>query len=142
MRTPAWSVVALTLALGAACATTPRPGETGYPYNVEGVYQSDFVVEGTAYRGTTELETEPGGAVRGDFSVERPVGIVGEVSGTISNDSLSFSGTYSQSTGCDGTISGRGEVSEGGDRVEGPLRVDDSCGGVLQGTFEFDRGES
>lgn len=141
MRIPIRSAAALALVVAVGCAANPRPGEPGYPHNVEGVYGSTFVVDGTDYHGTAELETVEGGAVRGDFSVERPVAIVGELTGTLSGDSLVFSGTYTQVGGCDGTVSGSGVVTVGGTRVEGPLRVEDSCGGLLQGRFDFDRSE-
>lgn len=139
MRITLTGVAALVLAAG--CAANPRPGEPGYPWNVEGVYDAAFVVEGTSYEGTTELETIEGGVVGGDFSIVRPVSIVGELTGTLAGDSLKFSGTYTQADGCDGTVSGAGSVSEGGDRVGGSLQVDDSCGGLLEGTFAFDRPE-
>lgn len=141
MRTPLSSVAALTVVVTIGCATNPRPGEPGYPHNVEGVYASTFVVDGTDFHGTTELETLEGGAVRGDFAIDRPATIVGELTGTLSGDSLAFSGAYTQADGCDGTVSGSGVVTVGGGRVEGPMRVDDSCGGVLPGRFDFDRSE-
>lgn len=137
MRIAVLSPLALGLAL--ACAANPKPGEPGYAYNLQGVYASTYTVEGTAYTGTTELATGAGGAVSGDFALEQPVRIVGEMTGTVTGDSLSFSGTYTQSGGCDGTVSGTGAIAEGGDRAEGPLQVDDSCGGALSGTFAFER---
>lgn len=139
MRIALTSGTALALAIAIGCAANPRPGEPGYPYNVDGVYDARFVVDGTGYQGTTELETSAGGTVRGDFSIERPLSIVGVLSGTVLGDSLAWSGDYTQSTECDGTVSGSGRVSEGGNRVEGPMQVNDSCGGVLEGTFEFSR---
>lgn len=138
MRIVALPVLA-ALGLAVACAANPKPGEPGYAYNVEGVYASTYVVDGTPYEGTTELATGAGGAVTGDFSLERPVRIVGEIVGTVRGDSLSYTGTYTQSGGCDGTLSGVGLVAEGGDQVAGALEVDDSCGGELSGTFEFER---
>lgn len=138
MRIPIAFVALLALVL-ASCATRPRPGEPGYPYNVGGVYDATFVVDGTAYEGSAELETAPGGVVDGDFSVQRPVAIVGEYSGALSADSLAFSGTYTEENGCEGTITATGVVSEGGGRVEGPMRVDDTCGGLLEGSFVFRR---
>lgn len=141
MRSPLWSAAALAVVVTIGCAANPRPGEPGYPHNVAGVYASTFVVDGTDFHGTTELETLEGGAVRGDFAIDRPATIVGELTGTLSGDSLAFSGAYTQADGCDGTVSGSGVVTVGGSRVEGPLRVDDSCGGLLQGSFDFDRSE-
>lgn len=137
MRITLWSAAPLALFLTIGCAANPKPGEPGYPYNLDGVYESTFVVAGTSYQGTTELRTGPGGTVRGDFSLVRPVSIVGELTGTLAGDSLSFSGTYTQAGGCDGTVSGSGVVGEGATRVDGSLQVDDSCGGLLDGTFAF-----
>ena len=37
-------VVPLLLAL-VACAGNPKPGEQGYPYNLSGSYQAEFLVE-------------------------------------------------------------------------------------------------
>lgn len=142
MRMAFPSGIALALAVAIGCAANPRPGEPGYSYNVDGVYDATFVVDGTAYRGTTEFETSPGGVVRGDFSIESPVSIVGGLSGTLRGDSLAWSGAYTQSAECDGTVSGAGGVSEGGTRVEGSMQADDSCGGMLEGTFEFTRAGS
>lgn len=141
MRIPLRSAAALAVVVTLGCAANPRPGDPGYPHNVEGVYASTFVVDGTDFHGMTELETFEGGAVRGGFAIERPATIVGELSGTLAGDSLVFSGTYTQADGCDGTVSGSGAVTVGGSRVEGPLQVDDSCGGLLQGSFDFDRSE-
>lgn len=139
MRTVAAPVL-VALGLAAACAANPKPGEPGYAYNVQGIYSSSYVVEGTAYEGTTEFDIVPGGAVTGNFSLDRPVRILGDVTGTVTGDTLSFSGTYTQEAGCDGTLNGTGTIAAGGARVEGPFEVDDSCGGLLKGTFAFERG--
>ena len=49
-------------ALASACAGNPEPGESGYPYNLAGRYQAEFLVDGAPYRGTIDLSTAPGGA--------------------------------------------------------------------------------
>lgn len=139
MRSVLSCAMALALALAPGCAANPEPGEPGYPRNLEGAYESTFAVMGTDYSGTTSFRTEPGGRVRGEFVVEEPISMEGELTGTISRDSLSFSGSYTQDQGCEGTVSGRGVVSADGSRVAGPLEIEDSCGGLLEGTFQFER---
>jgi hypothetical protein len=39
--------------------------------------------------------------------------------------------------GCGGTLDGTGTVTEGGESFAGRVRVNDSCGGYLSGTFSF-----
>jgi hypothetical protein len=124
----------------AACAGNPKPGEQGYPYNLTGQYRAEFLVDGTPYRGTMDLSTGVGGAVTGSFDVTEPARVVGTVEGTVAADSLDFSIPYEiLDNGCAGTVSGRGGIAEGGAGFGGPIRLDDSCGGQMQGTLTVTR---
>src|SRR5688500_20403330 len=81
MRPIATSLI-LFASFAAACAGNPEPGESGYPYNLTGRYQAEFLVEGNAYRGTLDLTTAPAGAVPGSLAVRDPAEGVDSVEGT------------------------------------------------------------
>ena len=124
----------------AACAGNPKPGEQGYPYNLTGQYSAEFLVDATPYRGTMDLSTVPGGVVSGSFEVTEPAHVVGTVEGTIAADSLDFTIPYEiLDNGCAGTVSGRSGIAEGGAGFGGPIRLDDSCDGQMQGTLTVTR---
>lgn len=140
MRSIATCLVILATTSLAACAGNPKPGEPGYPYNLTGRYNAEFIVEGTPYRGNMDLTTSAGGAVSGNFMVAGPPGpVVGTVEGTIATDSLSFLMPYEQPDGCAGTVEGSVAISEGGAGFAGPVQIDDSCGGTLSATLKVDR---
>lgn len=124
----------------AACAANPKPGEPGYPYNLDGPYQVEVVVDGTPYRGMMELTTAPGGSVNGSFMVTAPVHVDGTVEGAIVADTLDFRMPYAiQENGCVGVVTGRGGVAQGGGAFSGPVALDDSCGGAMSGTISIQR---
>jgi hypothetical protein len=124
----------------AACAANPKPGEPGYPYNLDGPYQVEVVVDGTPYRGMMELTTAPGGSVNGSFMVTAPVHVDGTVEGAIVADTLDFRMPYAiQENGCVGVVTGRGGVTQGGGAFSGPVALDDSCGGAMNGTITIQR---
>ena len=138
MRPIAPSLI-LFAAFAAACAGNPGPGETGYPYNLTGRYQAEFLVEGNPYRGTIDLSTAPGGAVSGSFTLTEPTRIVGSVEGAIVADTLDFQMPYEiLENSCAGVVHGRGAVVEGGTGVSSPVRID-SCDGELNGTMTLTR---
>lgn len=122
-----------------ACAANPRPGEPGYPYNPSGTYSTTFVVDevGT-YTGTMEATTAPGGAVTGSFSITGGVTVTGAFTGTLTGDSLTWSGTYTLAeVDCPGMITSAGTVAEGGDSIAGTVDVvgcDASYGGTYTAT--------
>ena len=127
-------------AFQAACAANPKPGEPGYPYNLDGPYQVEVVVDGTPYRGMMELSTAPGGSVNGSFMVTDPAHVDGTVEGAIVADTLDFRMPYEiQENGCIGVVTGRGDVAQGGGAFSGPVVVDDSCGGAMNGTISIQR---
>jgi hypothetical protein len=131
--------LAALAAVALACASNPKPGESGYPYNVAGSYAGSFVVDGVTYTGPVESSTAPGGTVDGRFTLS-PAGIEGTFTGMIVADSLSWSGPYTiRENGCTGTATGQGAIAEGGGAVSGTMRVEDSCGGPLTGSFSFTR---
>lgn len=139
MRPIAPSLILLA-AFAAACAGNPEPGESGYPYNLTGRYQAEFVVDGVPYRGTIDLQTAPGGVVSGSFQVTEPAQVVGSVEGAIVADTLDFQMPYEiLDNGCSGTVHGRGAIVEGGAGFGAPIRLDDSCGGELSGTATVTR---
>lgn len=132
------SIVAAT-ALALGCAGNPEPGDPGYPYNVAGTYDAEFVVEGDVYDGLAELSTEPGGAVAGEFLTDEPATVVGAITGRIVGDRLSYAGTYGvREAGCEGTLDATGTVDEGGDRIAGDFATRGACG-EMTGTFVFER---
>ena len=126
-------------ALAAACAGNPEPGESGYPYNLTGRYQAEFLVDGTPYRGTVDLSTAPGGEVSGSFTLTEPMQIVGSVEGAIVADTLDFQMPYEiLENSCAGVVHGRGAIVEGGTGVSSPVRID-SCDAELNGTMTLIR---
>ena len=133
--------ISLRLALPflVACAANPKPGEPGYPYNLSGPYQVEVVVQGTPYHGMMDLSMEPGGALGGTFQVIDPVQVAGSIEGTIAADTLDFRMPYEQSNECSGVVSGRIAVAAGGATASGPVVVDDSCGGPMNGTISIQR---
>jgi nitrous oxidase accessory protein NosD len=124
----------------AACAGNPQPGEPGYPYNLTGRYQVEFLVDGTPYRGVMDLTTAPGGVVSGSFTVTDPAQVDGTVEGGIVADTVDFQMPYEiQENGCMGVVHGRSAIADGGEAFGGAIRLDDSCGGEMAGTLEVQR---
>jgi hypothetical protein len=127
-----------------ACAGTPRPGDPGYAYNVEGPYGGRLLVEGEPFEATLDLRTDRGGRVRGSFSVRAPLEIEGTVNGTVLDDLLRLTLTYESERGigagrtCEGRVEGILSVSVGGAIIDGPVTVTD-CGDALPGRMSFRR---
>lgn len=137
LSAPTFVLAAATLA---ACAGNPKPGEPGYPYNLDGTYSTVVVVEGTPYRGTVTLATGDGGAVSGRFTITDPTQVMGSIEGSLAADTVRFEMPYEiQENGCAGTLYGNAPVTPGGAGFEGPVRLDDSCGGELSGTMAVTR---
>jgi hypothetical protein len=123
-----------------ACAGNPRPGEPGYPYNLSGRYEAEFIVDGTPYRGLMDLSTAPGGAVSGSFTVTDPANVMGTVGGAIVADTVDFQMPYEiLDNGCSGVLYGRNAIAEGGEAFGGAIRLDDSCGGEMAGMARIQR---
>lgn len=137
---PIATTLILCAAFAAACAGNPQPGDSGYPFNLTGRYQAEFLVEGSPYRGTMDLTTAPGGAVTGSFAVTDPGQVVGTVEGTIVADSLDFEIPYEiLENGCAGVVRGRGAIVEGGSGLAGPIQLDDACDGQMSGSLTLTR---
>jgi hypothetical protein len=132
-------MIAIALLL-CACAGSPRPGQSGYPYNVRGVYSGRLLVEGEAFDAELELSTALGGGVRGSFRVRRPLEIDGRVEGAVIDELLRVTITYrnAERSGCAGRIEGILTVEPGGDVIEGPATISD-CGDALPGRMSFRR---
>jgi hypothetical protein len=140
MRPIAPCLVILAASSLAACAANPKPGEPGYPYNLSGPYQAEFIVDGTPYRGTMNLSTAPGGAVSGSFMVIDPAHVNGTVEGVVVADTVDFQMPYEiLENGCSGVVYGRSGITEGGSAFGGAIRLDDSCGGEMTGTATIQR---
>ena len=140
MRPIATCLVILATVSLAACAGNPKPGEPGYPYNLTGSYQAEFLVDGTPYRGTMDLSTAAGGAVSGSFMVADPAHVNGTVEGAIVADTVDFQMPYEiLENGCAGVVYGRGAIAAGGDGFGGAIRLDDSCAGEMTGTATIQR---
>jgi len=137
--TPFGLTVVLFLALG-ACAGNPGPGETGYPFNLNGVYSGEVVVDGQPFSLTFDVQTGAEGVLEGSYAVTDPVSMSGPVTGTLVADTVNFRLTYTNPMdGCGGSFDGTGVVEEGGEAFSGRARVNDSCGGYLSGTFAVRR---
>jgi hypothetical protein len=122
------------------CAGNPEPGENGYPYNLNGEYDTVFLVQGMPYSGTISLSTGPGGAVTGNVRFDSPVEVTGSLDGSVRDSTLLFESLYERDMGCRGTVIGEGTVAPGGAAASGAIEVADACGGgVMEGTFEASR---
>jgi hypothetical protein len=139
MRPIAFATIVLPVLALAACAGNPKPGEQGYPYNLTGSYQAEFLVDGSPYRGSMNLSTAPGGAVSGSFTLTEPMQIVGTVEGTIVADTVDFQMPYEiVENSCAGVVHGRGAIAAGGTVASTPVRID-SCDAQLNGTMTLTR---
>lgn len=123
-----------------ACAGTPGPGDTGYPFNLLGNYAGEVVVEGTAFSFEMGIQTHSGGSFDGTYVVTSPISMSGPLVGTIVADTARFSLDYLNPTdGCGGNLDATGTVEPGGGSLAGRVRVNDSCNGYLSGTFSVAR---
>ena len=132
---PAVGILALSLT---ACAANPKPGESGYPYNLTGTYEALWMVAGEANTGGMELVTAPGGAVSGSFQVVQPSVVLGTVEGQIVADTIDFQMPY-QRDECGGVVYGRNAIAAGGLQFGGAVRLVDECAGEMTGTMEVRR---
>jgi len=122
-----------------ACAGAPGPGQSGYLYNVDGLYTGRLTVEDQRFDATLRLETARGGRVRGSFTVSAPLEIEARVSGMLVDDLLRLTLTYTSSDrSCSSSIEGILTVERGGDIVDGPITITD-CGDALAGRMSFRR---
>lgn len=130
----------LAAVLLGACAGNPAPGEPGYPYNVAGQYDVEFVVQGEPHVGTAELTTAPGGTVAGTFRVVSPTTVTGTIAGIVADGEISFKMPYTvAAAGCGGTAEASGTVQDGGGTITGTLSTNDGCAGQSTGAFTMQR---
>jgi len=123
-----------------ACAGNPGPGDAGFPFNLYGAYGGEIVVDATPFGVVMEVQTRAGGVLEGSYEVNDPVYMSGSVTGSIVADSVKFTLQYMNPLdGCGGVLEGEGTVDEGGAALLGQVRVNDSCGGYLAGTFSMQR---
>ncbi len=123
--------IGFALVVAAACSGNPMPGDSDYPYNMTGMYDTDFEAMGTVYAGPAEVATSPGGLVYGKIQLDGPETVVGDFEGSISGDTLTFESHYERAGGCMGVLSGVGIIGEGGGSASGDAVVDDDCSGDL-----------
>lgn len=129
----------VTAVLCGACAGNPQPGDRGYAYNLSGSYDATYDLDVGSYSGTIDLETARGGAVTGKYLFVDPDTVEGSVSGTIVGNEFNYSGPYTRTGGCGGTLNGSGVITEGGTSVSGEVQIEDDCSGPISGTYSFDR---
>ena len=122
----------------AGCAGTPGPGQTGYPFNLDGSYTGRVFFAGDPFDATLDLDTSGDGAVQGTFRVSAPVSISGPVEGVIVDNLLRLTISYRSPGGCDGSMEGVLTIEPGGETVEGPVTVRD-CGEPIAGRLGFRR---
>ncbi|MGD2044748.1 MAG: hypothetical protein PVF90_07935 [Gemmatimonadota bacterium] len=127
----------------AGCAGGPRPGDTGYAYNVNGRYTGLLVADSEPFDATLELSTGRGGRVRGSFTVPAPLEIEGDVEGVVIDDLLRVTLLYDaggdgSTADCPGRIEGVLTISPGAEAVNGPVTITD-CVDQLVGRLSFRR---
>ena len=128
------------MVVSAACATTPRPGDSSYPYNLSGQYAGVLAVDDQRFAAELTLTTSSGGDVDGAFRVRPPFEIDGRVIGVLIDGLLRLTVTYQSTSGdgCNGQIEGILTVAEGGGSVDGPVTIAD-CGDPIAGRMSFRR---
>lgn len=131
MRKQAGFLVGFAALVMAACSSNPMPGDTGYPYNMTGTYETSIGALGTVYDGPATITTSPGGFVYGTLELAGPETVVGAIEGSIAGDTLTFDSHYERGGGCTGVLSGKGTIAEGGESASGDAVVDDDCSGDL-----------
>jgi hypothetical protein len=135
-----WTLLLIFLPLfgDIGCSRGAAPGDDGYRYNLAGRYASDMKVRETRYTGSMQLATRPGGAVSGTMTLTAPIAIIGELSGTVTGDSINFGGPY-RTPDCTGVLRGRGRITAGGGSASGSVYIDDGCVGPMAGSFRLER---
>jgi hypothetical protein len=132
--------IGFTVVAAAACSSNPMPGESGYPYNMTGVYDASVEALGTVYAGPAEIATSPGGLIYGKIQLDGPETVIGDMEGSISGDTLTWESHYERAGGCMGVISGMGIIEEGGGSSTGDAVVDDDCAGdMFEAVFTLSR---
>ena len=122
--------------LAGACAGNPAPGESGYPFNLNGSYETVFEAQGTNYTGTMEVTTAPGGVVTGSVILTSPAEVIGDIMGTVVDSTFQFESTYSRDGGCGGLLTGLGAIQANGVASSGAIEIADDCmGGLMEGTY-------
>ena len=132
--------IAMAAVAAAACSSNPMPGESGYPYNMTGMYHASVEALGTVYAGPAEIATSPGGLIYGKIQLDGPETVLGDMEGSISSDTLTWESHYERAGGCTGVISGIGVIEEGGGAASGDALVDDDClGDMFEAVFTLSR---
>lgn len=133
-------VIGFTAAVMTACSGNPMPGDSGYPFNMTGMYDASIEALGTVYAGPAEIATSPGGIIYGKIQLDGPETVVGDMEGMISGDTLTWESHYERAGGCTGVISGVGIIEEGGGSANGDAVVDDDCAGdMFDAVFSMSR---
>ena len=134
-------IIALSAAI-VACAGTPGPGDSGYPYNVDGAYTGSITVNNVPFSGSLEVEIGDGGAVQGNFTVTQPVAMAVRVAGTVVGNEFTVEMNYDNNpaSGCTtaGTVTGTLVIVEGGAELSGPVTITE-CGQTLTATLQLAR---
>lgn len=126
--------------LAAGCAGNPEPGDSGYRFNLNGGYDAMVEAQGTAYMGTAELTTLPGGAVTGSIVLTSPGQVEADVTGTVTDSTFQFESVYVRDGGCEGVLLGTGRIEPEGVAASGSVDIADDCSGsMLAGSFKFSR---
>jgi hypothetical protein len=118
-------VVALALA-ATACSGNPQPGQSGYPYNIQGEYELTIEIDADTFAGIAVMQTQLGGDVTGTAEIESPERITGEFVGNVTSKLYVFTLTY-QRGDCKGVGRGSAEVAAGGEMVVGTMEIGDEC---------------
>ncbi len=138
MNAPRRLAASALLALLAACAGNPGPGDPGYAFNVAGDYSGQFVVEGQGIAANLSLQTAKGGVVTGQVRVPE-MGISAEIQGMVVGNQLTLRMSYhNPTTRCDGVGEGTATIAEGGAAFSGPMTVTE-CGQSMGASFSFRR---
>ncbi len=126
--------------LSGACSGNPAPGESGYPFNLNGTYDTRFEVQGTNYTGTMIVSTAPGGVVTGSVLLTSPAEVIGDIEGTVADSTFVFESTYTRDGGCGGLLTGTGGIRAEGATSSGTIEIADDCaGGIMEGTYSVIR---
>lgn len=118
--------LALLVLLIGACSGNPQPGQSGYPYNVQGDYDLTIEFNGESRTGRASMQTTVGGDVTGSIDIASPEPIKGQFTGNVGSKLWVFTLTY-QRGDCEGVGRGSAEVAAGGEMIAGSMEIGDEC---------------
>lgn len=106
--------------------------------DLKGDYNVEFMVQETAYTGTTKATPGQKGAFTAKMEFSTPSNVVADVTGKTWGDSISYEAKYEdKGRGCSGLFTAKGTIAKDGSKANGTVDISDGCSGALAGTFRI-----